>query len=58
VDQNLDPVLWAEVNTDAEREYRTFVSIGTGDNVPNNVIAYIGTVQRGLTVLHIYEVKE
>jgi hypothetical protein len=58
--QNDIPQIWAECNPKAEREERQFVVMGTG--WPNAEVVdldedftYIGTVQDGAFVWHIYE---
>lgn len=47
--------LWAEVTPNAELERRRFHVVGTGWKVPADSFNYIGTVQRGALVWHIYE---
>lgn len=51
------PTLWCEVDSNAEKENRQIIMVGTGDFVPASTIGYIGTVQlvsNGL-VFHFYE---
>ena len=56
--QGNDICLWARVNPDADREDRTFIGIGTGHDIPNNMnLQFIGTVllSGGTLVFHIFE---
>lgn len=48
------PVLWAEVETEAELEVRHFVVYGTGHPIAP-VVTYVGTACTGDFVLHVYE---
>lgn len=50
--------IWAEVDTEAEKIYRTFLIIGTGH--PRHDLEnmnYIGTAMDGMYVWHLYEVR-
>jgi hypothetical protein len=49
--------LWAEVWLDnISTDTRSFVVYGTGHDMPDNPGNYIGTVQLGMFVWHVYEV--
>lgn len=50
--------LWAEVDTDAEKEPRRFRIAGTGHRLPDEPLTYLGTFQLrgGALVFHVYEV--
>jgi hypothetical protein len=56
--QNNDITLWAEVNDNKEKETRVFEVYGTGHEMNEYDLDYIGTVQdnSGL-VWHVYENK-
>ncbi len=47
--------MWVDVETEAERDERTFVIIGTGREVPADA-GYVGTAQHGSEVWHLFEV--
>lgn len=47
--------LWAEVDPDAPRVERRFRIVGTGHPFEPIGLSYIGTVQNGLLVWHVYE---
>lgn len=47
--------LWAEVDPRESFESRTFRIVGTGHPLPPQQRSYIGTVQAGPFVWHIYE---
>jgi hypothetical protein len=49
------PCLWAEVETEAPQVNRTFAAIGTGHQLRGGLKQYVGTVQAGDLVWHIYE---
>lgn len=49
------PTLWAEVDPNADRAWTTFWLVGTGFDVPPGVVRYVGTVQTGSFVWHLYE---
>jgi hypothetical protein len=53
--QNDTPTLWAEVDPDNATEERLFTIIGTGHSVNSNFPNYLGTIQDGNYVWHIYE---
>ena len=54
--QGETPTLWVEVDPDADKtwdiDYQWF---GTGHDIPVNAL-YLGTVQDGMLVFHLYEV--
>lgn len=56
--QHEHPYLWAKVDTDVDRATRRFAVIGTGHEIPEGVIEYIGTIQLegGSLVFHVFEV--
>lgn len=57
--QNGIIALWAEVYDDnslTSESDKHFVIYGTGHGMPDNPGSYIGTVQLGMFVWHIYEV--
>lgn len=63
--QNECPVVYALVDIDEQRrrspglmEIRTFRVICTGDIVPYDDAKYVGTVQIGIEVLHVFEVTQ
>lgn len=51
--------LWAIVDSRAEREMRSIAIVGTGNPMSLDLSAedYIGTVQDGMFVWHVFEVK-
>lgn len=51
------PCLWARVNTEFSLEKRTFLIVGTGNPFPESKRppVYIGTVQQGPFVWHVFE---
>ena len=50
------PVLWVEVDPDSEKAWDiTLTWFGTGHEIPGNAL-YVGTVQDGAFVFHLYEV--
>ncbi len=55
--QNNEICLWAEVDTDAEKESRKFVVVGTGHPVPVEAGAFIGSalLNGGELVFHVFE---
>jgi hypothetical protein len=53
--QDTLPTLWAEVDPDGQPEKRRFRIIGTGHEFQGHGLAYIGTVQDGWMVWHVYE---
>ena len=59
--QDNHPYAWAQVDTDKPFELRYFTSILTGHEIlPNDLkfMDYLATVQQGLLVYHIFEVKQ
>lgn len=56
--QDARPVIWMEVKTDLmpSTENRYFTWYGTGNPLPENG-EYIGTLQDGWLVWHLYEMK-
>jgi hypothetical protein len=55
------PCIWAVVDPDAEKEYRTFLHVGTGQEVPWDTsglagLSYVGTWQMKDFVFHTFEV--
>ena len=56
--QNNEIVMWALVDSDLSDEPRYFEIYGTGEELPLGIIRkYIGTVQVGYLVCHIFERK-
>ncbi len=55
--QNGNICLWAEVDTDAEKESRKFVIVGTGHPVPVEAGVFIGSalLNDGALVFHVFE---
>lgn len=47
--------LWALVNTDEPKVTRFFWIIGTGQEMPDVPLKYVGTVQITMWVWHIFE---
>lgn len=47
--------LWVLVQPENVQEYRRFHIVGTGHAVPESARKYIGTIQQGLFVWHIFE---
>lgn len=53
--QGSEPALWIEVEPGADVVYfRTFTWFGTGHAIPDG-FTYVGTVQKGVFVFHLYE---
>jgi hypothetical protein len=50
--------LWAAVNPDALMEKRIISIVGTGNPTSVNLDGYIGTVQQGYYVWHIFEGRQ
>ena len=50
------PTIWAEVNPDAVWDTHLIEVVGTGHPLPDEPRTYLGTVQRGPLVWHVYEV--
>lgn len=54
--QNDTPVMWAIVDTQAEKETKIFRVYGTGHNMPSMGLFYIGTWQeKSGFVWHLFE---
>jgi len=51
------PFMWAKVDTEAQKEKRTFRLIGTGHPIEDDSLSYIGTFQiyNGSLVFHLFE---
>ncbi len=47
--------LWAKVNPDLPNEPRIIQIFGTGHQIPSSSKEYIGTVQQGPLVWHVFE---
>lgn len=61
-EQHGQPAIWAEVDTEAEKEERLFEVFGTGHEMPNDMGVereYVGTFQLrgGALVFHLYEYR-
>ena len=52
----LVPCMWAIVDPDAPREVREFFLAGTGIELPEHELKYLGTVKDGAFVWHVFEV--
>lgn len=50
--------LWAKVNPVGDSEQRYFVTVMTGESMMPSPGLYIGTVQVGAFVVHVYEVTQ
>lgn len=57
--QGDDICLWAKVDPSAAKEARSFVGFGTGHDVPDEPLAFVGTalMHGGSLVFHIFERK-
>ena len=53
--QNQDICLWFQVDPENEIEIRSFEIIGTGWEFKDDNLNYIGTINNGLYIWHIYE---
>lgn len=55
--QHGNPCLWAQVDSDAPLETRSFCWYGTGHQLPHVPGQYVGTVQlnNGALVFHLFE---
>ena len=53
--QGNTPTLWALVDTDAQRELRSFVVWGIGHEHNTAPGSYVGTIQEGQFAWHIFE---
>lgn len=49
------PVFWATVDQDLPMEERRFLLLRTGEEMPEYPIHYIGTLQIGTAVYHLFE---
>lgn len=47
--------LWAKVNPENVKQRRRIHIVGTGHDVPADALGYIGTIQQGLFVWHIFQ---
>jgi len=47
--------VWAEVEPAARLQPRTIVIVGTGHTLPTTALVYLGSVQQGPFVWHVYE---
>lgn len=56
--QGVVPTLWAEVDEAAPKATRVLCFYGTGHNMPADPGAYVGTVQDGPFVWHLYDEGE
>jgi hypothetical protein len=56
--QHGSPTIWALVNTEVPSRDRFFIAVGTGHPVPDNTKTYIGTMQDGSFVWHVFEVQQ
>lgn len=55
-EQDVDICLWALVDPAAEKQRRRFVGFGTGDDVPDRPMTFLGTVHLGGgMVFHVFE---
>ena len=48
--------IWAEVNDELPKVTRTFKIVMTGEELPDEDLRYIGTVQDGAFVWHLFEI--
>jgi hypothetical protein len=50
--------MWVLVDSEAEKEKRKFVVFGTGHEIPDHPMKFIGTVhiRNGALVFHIFEI--
>lgn len=55
---NKMPCIWAIVNPNAEKEVRKFNIYGTGHNITEDDLKYIGTFQmhNDMLVFHLFEI--
>lgn len=55
---NKIPCIWAIVNPNAEKEIRRFNIYGTGHNITEDDLKYIGTFQmhNDMLVFHLFEI--
>lgn len=52
--------MWALVDPEAEKETRHFVGFGTGHDVPDRPMTFIGTahLHGGMLVFHVFELDD
>lgn len=55
--QNSMPCLWCLVDPGAPREHRSFRWFGTGHPIEAADAAFVGTIQAGPLVFHLFEVR-
>lgn len=53
--QNGLACLWAKVNPENVKKARRIHVVGTGHTVPQGAFGYLGTIQQGMFVWHIFE---
>ncbi len=53
--QRGQPCLWVEVDPEATKELRGFRIYGTGREIPDEGVEYVGTYQDRAFVWHVYE---
>ncbi len=53
--QREHPCIWVEVDPEATTEARGFRVYGTGHEIPDEGVEYVGTYQDGAFVWHVYE---
>jgi hypothetical protein len=56
--QNDLPCIWAMVDGDAEKEPRSIHIYGTGHALTDRKVQFIGTIQMGSLVFHVFEDKD
>lgn len=52
----LDPMIWAIVEPAKECEERTFMILATGQEIPEGLNRYIGSIHPDPFVFHVFEV--
>lgn len=52
--QNGEPTLWFMVDTNSEKLPYEVIIVGTGHPVPTNCTDFLGSVQQGMYVWHIF----
>jgi hypothetical protein len=57
-DQDETICLWASCHPDMPRDFRYFSVVATGERLPSGLKKYLGTVQMGRFVWHVFERKE
>jgi hypothetical protein len=55
--QHGDPQLWALVDVSATPQWRHFVTVGTGWEIPERIVGHVGSfqVEGGALVFHVFE---